>query len=149
MIKEFSLSGRRDDIFSRFGNPPKLPEDTINPFHNYNDFLKFVGEAKDYAGRTRKFDSEIKYVYNFLRNHIDKGDEFIIETTNIFKTCGSGSREFIILEKYLKTQGKKVKFIINSDSKIEGFSKLLKENAMIKSSMKDYEKLYKQFKKSK
>lgn len=70
--------------------------------------MLFVKGAKDFGNRARYYDSEIKYFFNFLKNHIDKGDEFIIETQNIFKTCGSCRREFVMLEDYLKTQGKKL-----------------------------------------
>lgn len=52
------------------------------------------------------YDSEIKYIFNFLKNHMNKGDEYIIETKNIFRTCGSCKREFVMLEDYLRTQGK-------------------------------------------
>lgn len=51
---------------------------------------------------------------------MNKGDEFIIETRNIFKTCGSCKREFVMLEDYLRTQGKKVKIIVFSDETIKG-----------------------------
>jgi len=56
-----------------------------------------------------------------------KEAEFIIETRNIFKTCGSCKREFIMLENYLKTKGKKVKIIVYSDDTIEKTAQLKKK----------------------
>lgn len=66
------------------------------------------------------YDSEIKYIFNFLKNHMNKGDEYIIETKNIFRTCGSCKREFVMLEDYLHKQGKKVKIVVYSDETIKG-----------------------------
>lgn len=60
-----------------------------------------------------------------------KCDEFIIETKNIFKTCGSCKREFVMLEDYLRTQGKKVKIVVFSDETIKGTARL-KEKLKIK-----------------
>lgn len=146
VIKEFSLSGDKNAILESFGNPPKLPENTVDVFLDYDDFLDFVEGAIDYEKRARRFDSEIKYIYNFLKNHLDKGDEFIIETSNIFKICGSCSREFLMLENYLKSIGKKVTLTVKSDSKIEGFSDL-KDIPEIKKIKKETYKNYKKTKK--
>ena len=125
-VVEFSISGRKSKIIDNFGNPPNLPSNTINILDDYDNFEKFVKGAKDFGNRGREYDSEIKYIFNFLKTHINKGDEFIIETRNIFKTCGSCQREFVMLEEYLKLQGKKVKIIVYSDETIEGTAELLK-----------------------
>lgn len=106
-VVEFSLSGDRSKLTKYFGNPPDLPENTIDILNDYDNFEAFVKGAKDFGDVPRNYDSEIKYIFNFLKNHIDKGDEFVIETQNIFKTCGSCRREFVMLEDYLKTQEKK------------------------------------------
>ena len=118
-IEEFSISGNRNR-WSEFGDPPKLPPNTINVLDDWENFEKFVDGAIDFSGGIRKYDSEIKYIFNFLKNHMNKGDEFVIETRNIFKTCGSCKREFVMLEDYLRTQGKKVKIIVYSDETIKG-----------------------------
>lgn len=126
-VVEFSLSGDKDKLLTVFGDPPSLPQNTIDILSDYNNFEAFVKGAKDFGNRARYYDSEIKYIFNFLKNHIDKGDEFIIETQNIFKTCGSCRREFVMLEDYLKAQGKKVKFVVFSDETIEGTAHLKKK----------------------
>lgn len=119
-VVEFSLSGKKEKLLSTFGDPPSLPENTIDILSDYDNFEAFVKGASDFEGKPRNYDSEIKYIFNFLKNHIDKGDEFIIETQNIFKTCGSCRREFVMLEDYLKLQGKKVKIVVMSDEIIKG-----------------------------
>ncbi|OPB88639.1 hypothetical protein BB020_03135 [Elizabethkingia occulta] len=119
-VEEFSISGDKTKLLDNFGNPPKLPPNTINVLDDWENFKKFVGGAGDFANRPRNYDSEIKYIFNFLKNHANKGDEFIIETSNIFKTCGSCKREFVMLENYLKTKGKKIKIIVFSDEMIKG-----------------------------
>lgn len=123
-VEEFSLSGDKIKMFDNFGNPPKFPPNTVNVLNDFEEFETFVTGAYDLFGRSRKFDSEIKFIYNFLKNHAYKADEFIIETSNIFKTCGSCSREFVLLKQLLENQGKKLTIIVKADERIEGFSKL-------------------------
>ncbi len=130
-VVEFSISGDKSKLSTYFGKPPKLPENTIDVLNDYENFEAFVKGASDFSKQSRKYDSEIKYIFNFLKNHIDKGDEFIIETRNIFRTCGSCRREFVMLEDYLKLQGKKVKITVISDDVIEG-TRALKDKLKIK-----------------
>ncbi|WP_431166081.1 hypothetical protein [Tenacibaculum halocynthiae] len=146
-VSEFSLSGDKDKILTTFGVSPLLPSNTIDVFKNYDEFITFVTGAYDLTGRARKYDSEIKFVYNFLKSHVHKADEFVIETSNIFATCSSCSREFVMLEEYLKSIGKKVKFIVKSDESVKGFADLKDLYPEIKESMKKYNKIYKKLKK--
>lgn len=83
-------------------------------------------------------------MYNFLKNHVNKADEFVIEISNIFATCTSCSREFVMLEEYLKTLGKNVKFVVKTDETIEGFTKLKSTYPEIKKIIKKYNKIYKE-----
>ncbi|WP_028888315.1 hypothetical protein [Tenacibaculum ovolyticum] len=141
-VEEFSLSGDIDKIIKTFGKPPKLPENTIDIFKNYDEYEKFATGAFDLHGRSRKYDSEIKFIYNFLKNHIDKADEFIIETSNIFKTCGSCEKEFVLLKQMLEARGKKIKFVVKTDVEVKGFKELTKKYPDLKEIKKRYEKLY-------
>ncbi len=125
-IEEFSISGDQNKL-ALFGNPPKLPPNTIDVIDDWDNFEKFVKGAVDFRNRPRNYDIEIKYIFNFLKKHVDKGDEFVIETKNIFKTCGSCRRELVMLEEYLKSKGKKVKIIMLSDETIEGTAHLKKK----------------------
>lgn len=130
-VIEFSISGNKKKLINEFGDPPKLPPNTINILDDYNSFAKFSQNAVDYVGRIRSFDSELKYIFNFLKNHINKGDEFVIETKNIFATCSSCKREFLMLEEYMTSIGKKVKFIVFSDETIKS-TKFLKKKLKVK-----------------
>lgn len=123
-MEEFSLSGNLEKMTKSFGNHPKFPPNTVNILDNFQEFETFVTGAYDLYGRSRHFDSEIKFIYNFLKNHAHKADEFIIETKNIFKTCGSCSREFVLLKQLLEQQGKKLRIIVKADDRITGFGKL-------------------------
>jgi hypothetical protein len=119
-LEEFSLSGDLNKMTKSFGIPPKLPPNTVNVLDNFDEFETFVIGAYDLFGTSRKFDSEIKFIYNFLKNHAHKADEFIIETSNIFKTCGSCSRELVLLKQLLEQQGKKLRIIVKADDQIKG-----------------------------
>jgi len=126
-VEEFSLSGDFDKLAKKFGNPPQLPENTIDILSMYDEYMKFSSGAFDLTGRSRKFDSEIKFIYNFIKNHYNKADEFIVETSNIFKTCSSCSREFALLQDIMKQNNKKLTIIVKSDKDVDGTKALLKK----------------------
>ncbi|RSC95048.1 hypothetical protein [Tenacibaculum singaporense] len=73
----------------------------------------------------------------------------MIETSNIFAQCTSCSREFVMLEEYLKTLGKKVKFVVKTDEAVSGFTDLKELYPEIKGIMKKYERMYDKLKKKK
>lgn len=131
-VIEFSLSGKKEKLLTAFGEAPSLPENTIDILSDYDNFEAFVKGAGDFNGIPRNYDSEIKYIFNFLKNHIDKAGEFVIETQNIFKTCGSCSREFVLLKQVLEQQGKKLRIVIKADESIKGTSNLMKKYPELK-----------------
>jgi hypothetical protein len=92
----------------------------------YDDFLDTVEDEKFLEHliddiKPRKNDSEVKFIYNFLQNHVQRGDYFIIETKNIFIACDSCKRELLVLKELL---GKKGKITIISNSEVEGTKSL-------------------------
>lgn len=86
---------------------------------------KFLKNVRDSLGYPKNNDSEIKWIYNFLKNHLHTADEFIIETKNIFYACSSCQREFLILQEYVAKMGKKMKITIYGDEEIKGTAELL------------------------
>lgn len=84
------------------------------------------GGIVDNRGKFRGNDSEFKYIYHFIKKYMHKADEFVIETKNIYFTCNSCQREFLILAEFLKTKGKKMKLVVYGDDKILGGTELYK-----------------------
>lgn len=117
---------RSKKIKNNFGNPPKLPPNTIEILDDYDKFVRFVAGARDAFGKLRQFDSELKYIFNFLKKHVNKGDKFVIEVRSTLKVCSSCEREFVMLEKYLTDLGVKVKIKVKANNLIESFEDLRK-----------------------
>lgn len=124
-VKEYFISGNQDKIIKNFGNPPRVPKDLIDVLDDYDNFLKFAKGAADEIPRSREYDSELKYIFNFVKKHANKGDEFIVEITSLIKVCNSCSRELLMLEEYMIYRGKTIKFVIKHDTEIDGFKDLL------------------------
>ncbi len=111
-IKELSHSG-----------PEKLYDDFIDPIPAGE--TNFLNKVFDLDGRSRKHDSELKYIYHFFKNHLHKGDEFVIETRNYFRTCSSCQRELLMLKEFVESQGKTLRLVVHQDDKIRGTKDLL------------------------
>jgi hypothetical protein len=124
-IKEYFISGDKKRLTDNFGNPPKLPDDLVDVIDDYDNFSKFAQGAVDKTNRSRNFDSELKYIYNFIKKHANKGDEFVVDITSLIKVCNSCSRELLMLEEYMIYRGKSIKFVIRHDVEIDGFKDLL------------------------
>lgn len=76
-----------------------------------DDFLdivkdsKFLENVEDFEGVNRGGDSEVRFIYNFIKNHLSKEGTFEIVTKNIFIACDSCKRELLILQELLKGRG--------------------------------------------
>ncbi|WP_046755255.1 hypothetical protein [Kordia jejudonensis] len=113
-------NGKLTDEIVEFSNSgPK----TIKGFINRITDKDFLQKVKSLDGKSRKNDSEIKYIYHFLKNHLQKGDYFIIETTNIMTACSSCRREILILKEIL---GDKVRIIVNARDEMQTVDDVIK-----------------------
>ncbi len=108
------------------GKGNKYPDDFIK-VNDRNEWTDFKKNIIDLDGQSRREDSELKYIFHFLRHHIDKADEFIIETKNIFITCTSCQQELLILKKYLESKGKRIKLVVYGDKDISGGKQFIDE----------------------
>ncbi|CAL2080313.1 hypothetical protein [Tenacibaculum sp. 190524A02b] len=76
-----------------------------------NDFLdivtdnEFLKNVEDYEGVRRGYDSEVRFIYNFIKTHLPKEGTFEITTKNIFIACDSCKRELLMLQELLKGRG--------------------------------------------
>ncbi len=125
-VEEYFISGRKETLINNFGSPPKFPKDLTDVLDDYDSYLKFAKGAIDTENRSRKFDSELKFIFNFIKNHMHKGDEFVVEISSLIKVCDSCSRELMMLQELLAQQGKTIKFVVKHDKEIDGFRELLK-----------------------
>ena len=85
------------------------------------DDQEFLKDVRDLKGARKINDSEIKYIYHFLTNHYQRGDYFVIEMENIFMTCTSCRKEFLMFKEFL---GDKVKIIAKNKDEIIGTADL-------------------------
>lgn len=67
---------------------------------------KFLENVEDFEGIRRGFDSEVRFIYNFIKNHLSKEGTFEVVTKNIFIACDSCKRELLVLQELLKGRGK-------------------------------------------
>lgn len=107
----------KDNIYNNF----------IKAFDQYDDVAKrFQKGVVDNRGQPRRNDSEFKYIYHFLKNYLNKADEFIIETKNIYFACNSCQRELLMLKVFLNKRGKSMKLIVYGDNNINRAQDLYK-----------------------
>lgn len=97
-----------------------VSDDFIPNFDNSTASRLFQKGVVDFGGGPRRKDSELKYIFHFLKNHFHKADEFVIQTKNIYFTCDSCQRELLMLKSFVESQGKKMTFIVIADEGIQG-----------------------------
>lgn len=116
IIKERYLSGEQKQIKEIFGN--NLPEFFKEP-SNYINFDTFKTKAIDIGGRTRFDDTELKFIFNFLEEHWNKGNRFTINMESTLYTCTSCQSYLVYLKELAKQEGKilEIKVISNKSAK--------------------------------
>ena len=80
-------------------------------------FNVFKKRAFDLAEipRSRQNDTELKYVFNLIDIHWNKGNRFVIELESVLYTCESCQGYLLYLKELAKTNGKtlEIKMIAN------------------------------------
>ncbi|UKB79459.1 hypothetical protein [Chryseobacterium sp. MEBOG07] len=133
-IAEFTIQKTKNGKFEKVdelyhsGSERFYEDDFIHPFEEGDTLTStFQSGVSDITGAPRRRDSEVKFIFNFIRKHLDTADEFIIETKNIYFTCTSCQREMLMLKEYVESLGKKIEIIIHGDETILGGSELFKK----------------------
>lgn len=112
--------------FAHSGNN-RISKDFIDGFDGSLEAKQFQKGIEDIYSVSRRADSEVKYIYNFIKKHLNRADEFVIETKNIYFTCTSCQRELIMLKSFVESKGKKMKIIIHGDKDISGADAFLSD----------------------
>lgn len=130
--KEFFLSGNKEaveEVFRRSGGEMVYPENLVEP--NYEDFINFNLKAIDSEGVSRGFDTELKYIFNFVKKHLQDGDHFKIKMESTLYTCTSCQKYLQALQLYVNSQNKTLEIVYLSNKEYKTMSKiklLLKKN---------------------
>lgn len=116
-IFENYISGNKEMVESIFGT--NLPNGFIEP-SSYSKFDDFISrKAFDIDDVERFGDTEVKFIFNFLENHWNKGNKFTIEMESTLYTCSSCQGYLLYLKKLAKDNDKilEITFIANQDAK--------------------------------
>lgn len=112
-FKEFYVSGSLNRINKYFGQntiPVSPPDDFIPVNPTGNVFEVFVLKAKD-LDKARKYDTEVKMLFNFIENHLGAGQRFEIDIESTRYSCESCQRYmFALLQQLTEAQGKVVEY---------------------------------------
>jgi hypothetical protein len=96
-----------------FNNVNPLPHNFID-FNSYDDFIKFSKRALDLEDIPRVNDTELKFIYNFITNHWNNGNRFVIELKSSLDICSSCQGYLMYLQKLGAKYGKQIDFKIVS-----------------------------------
>jgi hypothetical protein len=86
----------------------------------YSKFEAFNKKAIDFIPKNRRNDTEIKYIFNFLENHWDDGDRFVIQLESTFYTCQSCQGYLVYLKELAKKAGKTIDIKVVADKRVSG-----------------------------
>lgn len=118
-VIELFISGSKNEVDPVLEVlPPNIRNKFVEPL-NEEQFLDVFNKASiDATNDIARFhDTEVKYVYNFLLNHIGSGNKFIIEIESLLYTCPNCQKYFIGLKKYAETQNIEIQIISRAHPK--------------------------------
>lgn len=131
-IEEIFISGDQDAMSIIF--PSGVPKEIITDPANYDNYDAFAIKAWDPTvvpdGRFRTYDTEMKYIYNFLNKYYDLGDEFTISMQSTLYSCGNCQRYMQCLQNLAIKDGKsiKIEFISDPEAITTGYLKQIIKN---------------------
>jgi len=120
-VTEKFISGKESQVLQMFGG--NLPVSLTEPL--YSKFNVFNKKAIDFIPKNRRNDTEIKYIFNFLENHWDDGDRFVIQLESTFYACQSCQGYLVYLKELARKAGKTVDIKVIAVEAISGTSDLI------------------------
>ncbi len=120
------LSGKIRDIRKKISTailPSWLTDPSNDEF--YDVFIKKAVDLGHPVPTNRMFDTELKYVFNFMMNHWNQGDRFDIVIKSSYHMCAHCQGALSYLIEMGQKQGKKINIKIISDKEVEGYGDLV------------------------
>ena len=117
------ISGREGIIKNKlFGG--NIPIEITEP--DYINFNIFKRKAYDFLKkRPRENDTELKYVYDLVKNHWRSGNRFVIKIESTFYTCQSCQGYLAYLKELAKLHGKTVEIKVIAHPEVEGTAEII------------------------
>lgn len=122
-INKNFLSGKESVINSVFGGSENVPSWITNPDQSLFDI--FSTKAYDLSHPNpidRNNDTELKYIFDFLANHWNSGDKFVITAKSTLYTCTSCQGYLGYLQLLAEKYGKNITFNVISNPKATSMS---------------------------
>lgn len=117
LINERYVSGLNSSVTRLLGNPPG--HGFIEP-SNQSKFDIFKIKAIDLDKGPRDNDTELKFIFNFLEQHWNKGDRFVINMESKIQICSSCQGYITSLQELAKQNDKIIEFNITAHPEAEG-----------------------------
>ncbi|MBW1656754.1 hypothetical protein [Flavobacterium quisquiliarum] len=121
-FNDIYISGWKNFVGSIFNN--NIPNSIIEPGNNAN-FNIFKQKAIDIINKKKRYDdTELKYIFNFLEKHWDKGNRFEITMESTYYSCQSCQGYMLYLKQLAKQEGKVLNITIKSSTDAKDYKTL-------------------------
>ncbi|UUF16658.1 MULTISPECIES: hypothetical protein [Flavobacterium] len=121
-FEETYLAGWKKFIEDVFNN--NIPNSITEPGNNAS-FNIFKQKAIDIINKRKRYDdTELKYVFNFLEKHWNKGNRFEITMESTYYSCQSCQGYMLYLKQLAKQEGKVLNITIKSNKKVKDYKTL-------------------------